>query len=205
MHHAFITDTDHDDQREAFVEMYVRIFAAPPYNEKIDPEDAGKLFDLYRSGKFLGLFDGEKLVGFGAAIKLSAAQGTPCEKYVKPFLDYFSTETGNDARDIWCCIDAAVEAHYRHHRCLKAFFEEALNAIESDRNIAIIATAADNNRDAIRLYERFGFFAIPRIKGSVEDDGGEKVPYLYRVKNSGLICHTPKIFVPLTAARRYKL
>lgn len=150
---------------EGLIDLYKRVFSAPPYNEMFTDQEVIDEFANYLSNGFVSIFrkDG----------KIVAFEGT-CRSSSSSIADVV-TNMGRNPETTWYFGDLGVDVPYRRQGIGKKLTEKRLSSLTDP---VILRTNKDNFQ-AINLYESLGFQIIEgekklveqtRVSGVIEQD-----------------------------------
>lgn len=156
--------------RGGFAAAYVEIFAAPPYLEAYDEEEAGALWDYLtsRPGHItIVAADADRLVGFGIAIPLTAT------RKVAAALAGLVPE-----KHTWYLAEMGVVAACRGRGLGRVLIQERLKRMDPDRTSHVVLRVPVGESRSAEIYRALGFEEMGvtmdvqtrRIDGTVRSD-----------------------------------
>ena len=170
-------ETEEEESFKPMVNLYISIFAEPPYNEKFDPKVVRAEFLNYiEKGMLLcAMIDGE-VIGI-----LGATKGMDhCDTNVITILSHSGISIYYD----WYIADIAIAKNHRGKGIGKEMMTQIMSQLPSSN--MFLRTSAHNNDKVIKFYKKLGFTVasvienVKNVRTNGEVDFDERL-YMYKL------------------------
>ena len=179
--HAVLEDEtgEHHPIFSQLIDLYIKIFAEPPYNERFFPENVKKEFRHYvKNGTLFYALVNEQVVGL-----LGVTRGMEhCQEEIKKELNSFGINTETDLY----LADLAVSKEFRRKKIGSSLMDKMILKYPC-RNMYLRTSAVKENIKVIAFYQKLGFEVMEkreqvkntRTDGSIYCD--ERL-YMYKIR-----------------------